>query len=135
MDPLLPPFGLHTVTPYLVADDVSGLISFLSKVFDASLRGDPKIRENGSIQHAEITIGNSVIMMGEPMEGIESTRSMLYVYVEDCDQVFADALSAGAESVIEPQLYPHGDRYGGVRDFAGNTWWIVTHTQKPSHGG
>ena len=93
------------------------------------------MRDDGSIQHAEVSIGNSVIMMGEPQDGYTSIKSMLYVYVANCDEVFEDALAAGAESVIKPKLYPHGDRYGGVRDFAGNTWWIVTHTQTASHDG
>jgi len=135
MDSLILPFGLHTVTPYLVVDDVLSLISFLTKVFGATSRGEPKVRDDGSIMHAEIEIGDSVIMMGEPQDGFPSISSMLYVYVSDCDQVYEKALASGATSVIEPALYPHGDRYGGVQDLAGNTWWIVTHTGTASHDG
>ena len=56
--------------------------------------------------------------------------AMMYVYVEDCDATFKTALAAGAVTVLEPDDYPHGDRYGGVKDPVGNIWWIVTHIGK-----
>lgn len=121
------PFGLHTVTPYIIVSDVPELILFLQSVFDAKLRGAIKYRKDETVQHAEITIGDSVIMMGEPMDDLKSSPCTLYVYVEDCDEVYSKALKIGAHSVLEPTNYPHGDRYGGVKDFAGNIWWIVTH--------
>lgn len=121
------PFGLHTVTPYLVVDGVLSLVAFLEQVFDATPRGTPQIRQDGSLQHAELMIGDSVIMMGEPMPGTKPMPGMLYVYVDNCDAKYSEALAAGATSVIEPVDYPHGDRYGGVKDPTGNVWWIVTH--------
>ena len=127
------PFGLHTATPYLIVENVSGLIFFLHEVFGAVSRGEPKIREDGSIQHAEVRIGDSVIMMGEPTEEYPCMPSMIYLYVNDCDESYQKALDEGAVSVLEPSLYPHGDRYGGVRDFAGNISWIVTHVGIDSH--
>ncbi len=128
-----PPFGLRTVTPYLVVEDVARLITFLSRVFGAVSRGEPNVRDDGSIQHAEVKIGDSVIMMGEPNNEFTSMPSMIYLYVADCDESYQKALAAGAVSVLEPALYPHGDRYGGVRDFAGNIWWIVTHIGIDTH--
>ncbi len=124
------PFGLHTITPYLVADDVTSLIHFLKKVFDAELRGETTIREDGSIQHVEMQIGDSVVMMGEPAEETAPMPAMLYVYVDDCDATYKDALAAGATSIREPAVYPHGDRYGGIKDPTGNIWWVVTHVGK-----
>jgi uncharacterized glyoxalase superfamily protein PhnB len=123
-------FGLHRVTPYLIVPGVHSLISFLQIVFEASLRGEPKIREDGSVQHAEISIGDSVIMMGEPTDEIKSIPASLYVYVPNCDQAFARALTEGGTSVMEPRDFPHGDRYGGIQDPSGNLWWIVTHKKK-----
>lgn len=123
------PFGLHTVTPYLIVDDVSGLIEFLKEVIDASLRGDPAYREDGSVKHAELQVGDSVIMMGEPMDGYPAYQSGLYVYVQDCDMAYRKAIELGATSLSEPVDFPHGDRYASVKDFAGNTWSLVTHIQ------
>ena len=124
------PFGLHTITPYLIVNGVSTLIEFLRQVFGAELRGDPHYREDGSVKHAEVKIGDSVVMMGEPIDKIETMPAMMYLYVEDCDHTYKQALVAGATSVIEPDNYPHDDRYGGVKDPAGNIWWIVTHIGK-----
>ena len=127
MDSDSPPFGLHTATPYLIVNDVEILITFLADVFDATTRGQIKFRDDGSVQHAEILIGDSVIMLGEPTEEFSAMPSMIYLYVADSDSTFKKALVSGAISVLEPADYPHGDRYGGVRDLSGNIWWIVTH--------
>ena len=124
------PFGLHTITPYLVVKSVSTLIQFLQQVFDAESRGDPQYREDGSVKHAEVRIGDSVVMMGEPMDEIGPMPAMMYLYVNDCDATYEKALAAGATPVLEPDNYPHGDRYGGVKDPVGNIWWIVTHVGK-----
>ena len=124
------PFGLHTITPYLIVDDVTTLIEFLRSVFDAESRGDPQYREDGSIKHAEVRIGDSVVMMGEPMGKTGPMPATMYLYVEDCDTTYKNALAAGATSVLEPDNYPHDDRYGGVKDPVGNIWWIVTHIGK-----
>ncbi len=124
------PFGLHTITPYLIVEDVAALIQFLQRVFDAESRGDLSYREDGSVKHAEVKIGDSVVMMGEPMDEIGPMPAMLYIYVEDCDAVYKNALAAGATQVMALENYPHGDRYGGVKDPVGNTWWIVTHIGK-----
>ena len=124
------PFGLHTITPYLVVEDVQRLIDFLQNVFMIELRGEIQFRKDGSVQHAELKMGDSVLMMGEPhsdLDDAQLTKFGLYVYVEDCDQTYNKAIESGAVSVIAPADYPHGDRYGGIKDFAGNTWWIVTH--------
>jgi len=111
----------------LIIDGIEELIPFLKSVFKAELRGDIRYREDGSVMHTEITIGDSVIMMGEPMADFPAMPATLYVYVEDCDQCYRKALEMGGVSVAEPQNFPHGDRYGGVRDRSGNIWWVVTH--------
>ena len=124
------PFGLHTITPYLVVENVSTLIKFLQEVFDAESRGDPQYSEDGSIKHAEMKIGDSVVMMGEPIDTIGPMPATMYLYVDDSDHTYKRALAAGATSVLEPENYPHGDRYGGVKDPVGNIWWVVTHIGK-----
>ncbi len=124
------PFGLHTVTPYLIVSDVKKLIAFSEAVFSATLRGDLYYRQDKSVQHAEMQIGDSIIMMGEPTADMMPMSTGLYVYVEDCDKVYAHAIGNGATPVSKPSVYPHGDRYGGIKDFAGNIWWVVTHVGK-----
>lgn len=124
------PFGLHSVTPYLMLDDAGRLIDFLKTTLDAELRGEVSYRDDGSVMHAELKIGDSVVMIGEPMEDLPPYKTGLYVYVDDCDKRYDLALKNGAVSVSEPTDFPHGDRYGGVKDFAGNIWWLVTHVGK-----
>ena len=121
------PFGLHTVTPYLVVDGVEPLVEFVQKIFNATLRGEIRFREDGSVQHVEVMIGDSVIMMGEPKHDFIPMPSTIYLYVDDCDETYHKAIEAGAISVLPLEDYPHGDRYGGVQDQSGNIWWIATH--------
>lgn len=121
------PFGLHTITPYLIVPRVAELIQFLSELVGASQRGECHLRDDGSVKHAEVLIGDSVVMMGEPTHEYPAAPATLYTYVDDCDAAFARALELGATSVLEPADYPHGDRYGGIRDLSGNTWWLATH--------
>lgn len=128
------PFGLNDVTPYLIIPDIERLIPFLKGVFDAELRGEVRYREDGSVMHTEIMIGDSVIMMGEPLPEFPAMPSTLYVYVDDCDKTYQKALELGGVSVAEPEDYPHGDRYGGIRDLSGNVWWIVTHIKSKNNG-
>lgn len=121
------PFGLHTVTPYLAVEDVQQQIKFFQDVFLGELRGDLHYKEDGSIKHAEIVIGDSVIMIGSPMEATKGSATSLYIYVPNCDETYEFALTKGATSVSKPETFPHGDRFGGIRDPSGNTLWVVTH--------
>ncbi len=126
------PDGYHAVTPYLLVDRVGELIDFLTQAFDA----EPKLRldrPDGSIMHAEVRIGDSVVMMGEPMAEFGAMPSSIYLYVGDCDAVYQRALQAGATSVMEPtDMYHAGERYGGVQDRSGNIWWVATHVEDVS---
>ena len=127
------PFGLHSITPYLVVENLDPLITFIEKVFNGKLRGEATYRSDRSVQHAEITIGDSIIMLAETsplVPEISAMNSGMYVYVKDCDQSYKKSLQSGAVSIAEPKDYPHGDRFAGVKDFAGNIWWIVTHKGK-----
>jgi len=131
-DKLQNPFGLHTITPYLIVKDAEKLIKFLQDLFQAELRGEIHYREDKRIKHAELKIGDSVIMLGTTMENIGQANAGFYIYVENCDASYKKALELGAESIMEPVDFPHGDRYGGVKDFEGNTWWVVEHVGKKS---
>lgn len=118
--------GFHTITPYLVAREAVELISFVKRAFGA----DELMRGTGSAGgiHAEVRIGDSIVMIGgggawhgTPMP------TALHLYVTDADAVYKRALEAGATSTEEPTDQPYGDREAGVKDLAGNYWYIATH--------
>jgi PhnB protein len=125
--PTLPiPAGYHTVTPYLAVPDAQALIDFVVKVFDAKER--EVIRQpDGRIRHAEVQIGDSIIMLGSISSTFGTATATLYVYVEDADARYQKALNAGATSISEPADQFYGDRHAGVKDPNDITWWIATH--------
>ena len=126
------PDAYHSVTPYLVVPGVAKLIDFMKQVFGA-VETEQMEGAGGRIMHAEVKIGDSVIMMGEPMGGEwKSMPAMLYVYVADTDAVYERALQAGATSIMEPADQFYGDRNAGVKDTFGNQWWIATHKEDVS---
>jgi PhnB protein len=116
----------HTVTPYLVVMDVPGLIEFLKKTFDAEKR-EHLAKPDGGVMHAEVQIGDSVVMMGEPSDESGVIPALLYLYVEDADSTYRKAIDAGAVSVREPADQFYGDRTAVVKDNFGNQWWFATH--------
>jgi PhnB protein len=125
------PDGLRTVTPYLVVRDVAGLIQFLEQAFDAE-EGERAELPDGRIMHAQVTIGDSVVMMGEASENNPPMPAMLHLYVEDADATYRHALAAGATSLREPQNEFYGDRSASVADAFGNQWWLATHMEDVS---
>jgi uncharacterized glyoxalase superfamily protein PhnB len=123
------PDGFHTVTPYLVVPGVATLIDFLRQAFDAQPLFSPLMRSDGSIGHAEVKIGDSIIMLGEPMGDMQPMPASIHLYVQETDAVYQRALQAGATSLTEPADQFYGDRSAGVKDPAGNQWWIATHKE------
>lgn len=118
------PPGRSTVSPYLLVPSVSEALGFLVEVF-AALELHRVAGEAGTIRHAEVRIGDSVLMLGE-RPGAAMPASV-HVYVPDVDATYAKALAAGAASLSAPRDLPYGDRSAGVRDPQGNLWWIGTH--------
>ncbi len=125
------PRGFHTVTPYLVVENAAKLIEFLVYTFDAK-EIERLRRPDGKIAHAEVKIGDSVIMMGEFRDGWSPMPGSIYIYVNDTDAVYKRALQASATSLLEPADQFYGDRNAGVRDPVGNIWWIATHIEDVS---
>jgi uncharacterized glyoxalase superfamily protein PhnB len=123
--------GFHTVTPYLFAEGATRLIQFLVEAFNAELvfRKD---RPDGAVVHAEMRIGDSMLMLGEASGEFGPMPTSIYLYVTDCDTVYQQALAAGGISVFEIMNLPSGERYGGVKDPCGNIWWIATHVEDVS---
>jgi PhnB protein len=123
------PAGMKTVNPYLIVDKVSTLIKFIETVFGGRLKYKLD-RTDGTIMHAEIIIGDSVIMAGEPTKEYGAFPASIYIYVSDCDHIYEKAINAGAISIMIPTTMTHaGERYGAVKDSNGNIWWIATHIE------
>jgi uncharacterized glyoxalase superfamily protein PhnB len=123
------PDGFHTITPYLIVEGAAKLIAFMKAALGAELTHEPTMRPDGSIMHASLKIGNSMLMLADVSEHAKATSVMLYLYVPDVDATYQRAIKAGATSVMEPSDQFYGDRSGGVRDFAGNTWFFGTHIE------
>src|SRR5262245_7085934 len=117
-----------TVFPTLVYDDASGAIDFLTNAFGAerhAVYGD-----NGAIQHAELRLGNGIVMFGSSGADAKATRGGgggVYVVVEDPDALCEQARRAGAEIVREPFDTDYGSREFGAKDPEGNDWYLGTY--------
>ncbi len=125
------PEGYHTVTPYLVVPGLGTVIEFVKRAFGATEIGRFEGPDN-RIMHAEVKIGDSIVMMGEPHGDIQPRPGVLHLYVEDTDAAYRRAIEAGGRSLREPADQFYGDRSGGVQDPAGNQWWISTHVEDVS---
>ncbi|WP_439575524.1 VOC family protein [Phreatobacter sp.] len=119
------PADHSTVSAYVMTTGAEPLIAFLSQVFDARtvLRLD---REDGSVMHASICIGDSTVMLADGTGDFPAFPAWLHVYVADVDATFRLAIDAGATEVQAPSEKGDGDRRAGFRDASGNTWWIAT---------
>lgn len=123
------PSGYSTVSPYLIAAGARRVIDFLQRTFGAE-----ELRRydlpDGSIMHAEVRIGDTVVMLGDAGEDWPAVPAHLHVYVDDVDACYRRALAAGGLSVQPPERKGQDpDRRGGVKDPAGNTWWIATQVE------
>jgi len=112
-----------TVTPYLVVSNADSELRFLTAAFGATEQFCQR-KDDNSVIHAEIRIGNSLIMLGQAGESWKALPAALYLWVENVDDVYAKALAAGAASQSAPEDKPYGHRNAGVVDSCGITWWI-----------
>src|SRR5262249_1954034 len=115
------PDGYHSITPYLVVPGVATLLDFLKQAFEAQ-ELHRMLRPDGTVMHAEVRIGDSLVMMGEPMGDTQPMLGSLYLYVNDVDTVYKRALQAGATSTSAPADQFYGDRSAGFKDPVGNQW-------------
>lgn len=129
-----PPAGYRTVNPYVSVGDKRGLIGFVERTFDGTLIRQIK-QPDGQTEHADIRIGDSVLMVGPPeidaraqAEDHPRTTSF-YVFVSDVDATFDKAISRGAALIEAPTERFFGDRVAEVKDPYGNHWWIATRKQ------
>jgi PhnB protein len=120
------PEGMRNITPYLHPKGAPQVIDFLKRAFGA----EEVFREQdsaGTVHHAKLRIGDSIIAMGEAHGRYQPMPPALHLYVPDADATYRRALEAGAVSIDEPVDQDYGDRYAGIRDPYGNVWYIATH--------
>jgi PhnB protein len=113
----------RTLTPYLVINDADAEIRFLKAAFGAKEKSCQRNADQ-SVMHAEIEVGNSLVMIGQASAEWKAIPAALYVWVPDVDATYAQALKAGASSQSAPEDKPYGHRNAGVVDQNGVTWWI-----------
>ena len=126
------PAGYHSLQPYLMFVNTVEAIAFYAKVFGATEKLVMKSPE-GRVAHAEIVIGDSVVMMADEHPEIEAFAAghyggspvSLMLYVEDCDTTYAGAIASGATALREPADQPYGDRMAGIVDPFGYKWWVA----------
>jgi PhnB protein len=122
------PDGYATVAPWIVTRDTAREIEFLTAAFGGEELGRMH-GEDGSIVHAEVRIGDFVVLLFDAKETWPDTPSLLRLYLKDIDEVFEKALRAGATTVTELRIFPWGDRGGRIRDPLGNVWWLSEHVE------
>jgi PhnB protein len=120
------PKELHSITPYLHPKGTPQVIDFLKRAFGAEelFRAQD---DAGTVHHAKIRVGDSIIAMGEAHGPYQPMPPALHLYVLDTDATYKRALEAGAISIDQPVDQGYGDRYAGVKDPFGNVWYIATH--------
>jgi PhnB protein len=119
------PENYQAVMPYLIVKDASKFITFVTEIFGA--RELQKVmRDEHTIMHAEVMINDTnTIMLADVTDNYEPQTVGLFIYVDDADETFKNALNAGATVVNAMSDQPYG-RSGGVMDPCGNTWWITS---------
>jgi uncharacterized glyoxalase superfamily protein PhnB len=122
------PEGFHAITPYLFAQGATQLIDFISAAFQGELIFQQR-RPDGTVMHATMRIGDSMLMLADSTPEFDAMRSSIYLYVADCDAVYQRALDFGGVSVFPMMTLPSGERYGGIKDPCGNVWWVATHVE------
>jgi PhnB protein len=134
------PTGFHTATPTLTMRGADKAIEFYKRAFGAEERMRFQGPDGKSIMHAEMKIGDSIIMLGEehPAMGCSGPQTLggttvsLYLYVEDVDKAFSQVVAAGATVLMPVADMFWGDRIGKVKDPFGHEWMLATHKEDPS---
>ena len=124
METLNIPEGYQRIMPYLIVKNAQAFFEFSEKVFGATEKYKA-MRDENLIMHAEISIGDSVVMFADATEQYPQRNAGRFIYVDDCDAVYKKAIENGAESLTEPADQGYG-RSAGIMDPFGNTWWLTS---------
>lgn len=131
------PDGYHTITPSLTIRDAARAIEFYKQAFGAKQRGDVARGPDGKVMHAELMIGDSVIMLVDEMPEFGAlsplssggSSTSLHIYLDNVDAAFDRAVKAGATVTMPVADQFWGDRYGQLKDPFGHKWSIATHVK------
>ena len=123
----------RTVTPYLVVRDADALVTFTKRVFGA-VEQNCQRNDDGTVMHAEMKIGDSLVMLGQAGGEWKPRPAALYLWVDDVDATYRRALDAGATSQGAPEDKPYGHRNAGVEDSNGVMWWIGAPVERRANG-
>lgn len=128
------PESYHTITPHLVLDNAAEALEWYKKGLGAQ-ETSRFAGPDGAIMHAVIRIGDSNIMLNDPVMGSKGPKAYggspaaLWLYVDDCDALFNRAIAAGAKQTMPMADQFWGDRCGGITDPHGYSWTIATHKE------
>ena len=130
------PAGYHSATPYLIVKGAARALAYYKKAFGAKERVRMEAPD-GKIGHAELEIGDSLVMLSDPFpqasttppKELGGTSAGVFLYVEDVDAVVKQAVDAGATVAMEVSDQFWGDRFGSVTDPFGHLWSIATHVE------
>jgi len=122
------PGGYQQIMPYLIVKDANAFLAFMQKVFGATEKLKV-MRDEATIQHAELQIGESTIMFADSTEQYKTQSAGMFVFVANADETYQKALDEGATSVMEMSDETYG-RSGGIADPFGNVWWITSPAEQ-----
>lgn len=125
------PEGFRTITPYLLINKAKEVAKFLQDAFAAEVLSYSEAPD-GVLMNAELKIGDSMVMIADARDDMQPMPAMLYLYVPNLDELYQNAIKAGATSLLEPTDQFYGDRNAGLEDIAGNQWWLATHVEDVS---
>jgi PhnB protein len=132
------PSGYHSVTPYLTVRDGARAIDFYKGAFGAVEKARMAGPDGTSVMHAELKIGDSIVMLSDEFPGMSTCRSpqslggttvSLFLYVRDVDAAFKRASNSGCKVLMELTDMFWGDRFGKLEDPFGNQWSMASHTE------
>ena len=134
------PDGYHSVTPYLTVRGAAQAIDFYKRAFGAQERERMPGPDGKSVMHAELRIGDSVVMLSDEFPGMGArspqslggTHGYLFLYVEDVDTAWERAVSAGAKVTMPLADMFWGDRFGKLQDPFGHEWGLASHKEDVS---
>jgi PhnB protein len=132
------PEGMHTITTHLVIKGADKAIEFYKKAFGAEVRNDIHHTPDGKVMHAELKIGDSILMLADEFPGMGTasspvtlggTTTVLNIYIDNVDQLFDRAVKAGATVTMPLADQFWGDRYGQIKDPFGHAWALGQHVE------
>ena len=125
------PEGYTIVAPWVVTDDTGAFLDFVAQAFGGQELGRVST-EDGLIGHAEIRVGDTVVLAFDRRADWPTMPSLLRVFVADAEKAFSQAVAAGGHVVTSLADHAFGQRGGRIKDPFGNIWWVVSRVEDVS---